>query len=57
MESIQIQCDSSVTDGEAFGEEKTEQLAANEIAELDAIGELGRIFTRMNAMLAAQTTT
>ncbi|MBE9113129.1 hypothetical protein IQ273_27490 [Nodosilinea sp. LEGE 07298] len=33
---------------------KADQLTNDEIAELDAIGELDRIFTHMNAMLAAQ---
>lgn len=33
---------------------KADQLMLEEIAELDAISELDRIFTHMNAMLAAQ---
>lgn len=33
---------------------KADQLTLEEIAELDAIGELDRIFTHINAMLAAQ---
>jgi hypothetical protein len=33
---------------------KTDQLTLDEIAELDAIGELDRIFTHINAMLTAQ---
>lgn len=33
---------------------KADQLTADETAELEAIGELDRIFTHMNAMLAAQ---
>lgn len=33
---------------------KAEQLMAEEVAELDAIGELDRIFTHINAMMAAQ---
>lgn len=33
---------------------KADQLTLEEIAELDAISELDRIFTHMNAMLAAQ---
>lgn len=33
---------------------KADQLTLDEIAELDAIGELDRIFTHINAMLAAQ---
>jgi hypothetical protein len=33
---------------------KADQLTAEEILELEAIGELDRIFTHINAMLAAQ---
>ena len=33
---------------------KADQITPNENAELEAIGELDRIFTHMNAMLAAQ---
>jgi hypothetical protein len=33
---------------------KADQLTLDEIAELEAIGELDRIFTHINAMLAAQ---
>ena len=33
---------------------KADQLMAEEAAELDAIGELDRIFTHINAMMAAQ---
>ena len=33
---------------------KADQLTLEEISELDAISELDRIFTHMNAMLAAQ---
>jgi len=33
---------------------KAEEITPDEIAELDAIGELDRIFTHINAMLAAQ---
>lgn len=33
---------------------KADQLMPDEVAELDAIGELDRIFTHINAMLAAQ---
>ena len=33
---------------------KTDQLTLDEIAELEAISELDRIFTHMDAMLAAQ---
>ena len=32
---------------------KADQLASSEVAELEAIGELDRIFTHINAMLAA----
>lgn len=33
---------------------KADQLTPEEIVELDAIGELDRIFTHINAMIAAQ---
>ncbi len=33
---------------------KADQLTLDEIAELDAISDLDRIFTHMNAMIAAQ---
>lgn len=33
---------------------KADQITIDEIAELDSIGELDRIFTYINAMLAAQ---
>lgn len=33
---------------------KADQLTSEEIAELDAIAELDRIFTHVNAMIAAQ---
>jgi hypothetical protein len=33
---------------------KADQLSAEETEELDAIGELDRIFTHINAMMAAQ---
>lgn len=33
---------------------KADQITPDEITELDAIGELDRIFTHVNAMLAAQ---
>ena len=40
---------------ESFLEKKkADQLTLDEINELDAIGELDRIFTHINAMLAAQ---
>ena len=35
-------------------EKKADQLMAEEAAELDAIGELDRIFTHINAMMLAQ---
>lgn len=35
---------------------KTDQLTTDEISELEVIGELDRIFTHVNAMLAVQTT-
>lgn len=33
---------------------KADQLMAEEVAELDAIGELERIFNHINAMMVAQ---
>jgi hypothetical protein len=33
---------------------KADQLVAEEVTELDTIGELDRIFTHINAMMAAQ---
>ncbi|MEG4816412.1 hypothetical protein [Microcoleus sp. K5-D4] len=33
---------------------KADQLMAEEVAELDAIGELDRIFTHINAMMVAE---
>jgi hypothetical protein len=33
---------------------KADQITPDEMIELDAIGELDRIFTHINAMLAAQ---
>jgi hypothetical protein len=33
---------------------KADQLIADEVIELDTIGELDRIFTHINAMIAAQ---
>jgi hypothetical protein len=36
---------------------KVEPLSLEEIPELETIGELDRIFTHMNAMLAAQNST
>jgi hypothetical protein len=38
----------------AIEKKKAGQLTPDELAELDAIGELDRIFTHINAMLAAQ---
>ena len=35
-------------------EKKADQLMAEEVAELDAIGELDRIFTHINAMMVVQ---
>jgi hypothetical protein len=37
-----------------LGKKKVDQLTADETTELETIGELDRIFTHMNAMLAAQ---
>ncbi len=37
-----------------LNKKKEDQITTDEIAELDAIGELDRIFTHINAMLAAQ---
>lgn len=39
---------------ELLEQKKADQITPDEIAELDAIGELDRIFTHINAMLAAQ---
>ncbi|MBF2026561.1 MAG: hypothetical protein IGS48_07305 [Oscillatoriales cyanobacterium C42_A2020_001] len=39
---------------ELLEKKKADQITPDEIAELDAIGELDRIFTHINAMLAAQ---
>jgi hypothetical protein len=36
---------------------KADQLSAEEMGDLEAIGELDRIFTHMNAMMAAQHVT
>ncbi|MBE9160134.1 hypothetical protein IQ265_25395 [Nodosilinea sp. LEGE 06152] len=47
-ESLQLRMESLLE------KKKADQLTTDEIAELDAIGELDRIFTHMNAMLAAQ---
>ncbi|NJL00718.1 MAG: hypothetical protein HC910_09170 [Spirulinaceae cyanobacterium SM2_1_0] len=47
-ESLQLRMESFLE------KKKADQLTSGEIAELDAIGELDRIFTHINAMLAAQ---
>ena len=47
-ESLQLRMESLLE------KKKADQLTLNEIAELEAIGELDRIFTHINAMLAAQ---
>ena len=47
-ESLQLRMESLLE------KKKADQITPNEISELDAIGELDRIFTRINAMLAAQ---
>lgn len=39
---------------ELLEKKKADQLTLEEIAELEAIGELDRIFTHINAMLVAQ---
>lgn len=39
---------------ELLEKKKADQLAVEEIGELDAIAELDRIFTHINAMMAAQ---
>jgi hypothetical protein len=39
---------------ELLQRKKADQLTLEEIAELEAIGELDRIFTHINAMLVAQ---
>lgn len=39
---------------ELLEKKKADQLALEEIGELDAIAELDRIFTHINAMMAAQ---
>ena len=40
---------------ELLEKKKADQLALEEIGELDAIAELDRIFTHINAMMAAQS--
>jgi hypothetical protein len=47
-ESLQLRMESFLE------KKKADQLTPDEISELDAIGELDRIFTHVNAMLAAQ---
>jgi hypothetical protein len=47
-ESLQLQMESLLE------KKKAGQLTLDDITELDAIGELDRIFTHINAMLAAQ---
>jgi hypothetical protein len=47
-ESLQMQMES------LLAKKKADQLTPDEILELDAIAELDRIFTHINAMLAAQ---
>lgn len=47
-ESLQLRMESLLE------KKKTDQITPDEIAELNAIGELDRIFTHINAMLAAQ---
>jgi hypothetical protein len=47
-ESLQLRMESLLE------KKKADQITPDEISELDAIGELDRIFTRINAMLAAQ---
>ena len=47
-ESLQLRMESLLK------KKKVDQLTPDEVAELDAIGELDRIFTHINAMLAAQ---
>jgi len=47
-ESLQLRMESLLE------KKKADQMTSDEMAELDAIGELDRIFTHINAMLAAQ---
>jgi hypothetical protein len=47
-ESLQLRMESLLE------KKKADQITPDEISELDAISELDRIFTRINAMLAAQ---
>lgn len=47
-ESLQLRMESLLE------KKKADEITIDEIAELNAIGELDRIFTHINAMLAAQ---
>lgn len=47
-ESLQLRMESLLE------KKKADQMTPDEIAELEAIGELDRIFTHINSMLAAQ---
>ncbi|MBW4683688.1 MAG: hypothetical protein KME40_01040 [Komarekiella atlantica HA4396-MV6] len=47
-ESLQLRME------ELLEKKKADQLTSEEVGELDAIGELDRIFTHINAMIAAQ---
>jgi hypothetical protein len=47
-ESLQLRMESLLE------KKKTDQLSPEEVGELDAIGELDRIFTHINAMITAQ---
>ncbi|GAB4156257.1 MAG: hypothetical protein Fur0046_36170 [Cyanobacteria bacterium J069] len=47
-ESLQLKMESLLE------KKKSDHITPDEIAELEAIGELDRIFTHINAMLAAQ---
>lgn len=47
-ESLQLRMESLLE------KKKADQITPDEISELEAIAELDRIFTRINAMLAAQ---
>jgi hypothetical protein len=47
-ESLQLQMENLLE------KKKADQITPDEMIELDAIGELDRIFTHINAMLAAQ---
>jgi hypothetical protein len=47
-ESLQLRMESLLE------KKKTDQLSPEDVGELDAIGELDRIFTHINAMITAQ---